>query len=121
MSFSCRDEAHLSDGSPLGDVARACDAEPRVAAVGINCTSPEFISPLITEVRHGTNKPVIVYPNLGERYDAKRRTWVPGPRPALIDWGEASVEWVRLGATGVGGCCRVGPDEIGDMRRRLVA
>ncbi len=121
MSFSCRDGAHLSDGSPLVDVARACDAEPRIAAVGINCTSPEFIAPLITEVRQGTEKPVIVYPNSGDRYDATRRTWVAGPRPPLIDWGEASIEWVRLGATCVGGCCRVGPAEIGDMRRRLVA
>ncbi len=119
MSFSCRDGAHLSDGSPLVDVARACHAEPRVAAVGINCTSPEFISPLIAEVRQGTTKPVIVYPNSGERYDATRKSWVAGP--PRIDWGETTIEWVRLGATGVGGCCRVGPDEIRDMRRRLVA
>jgi homocysteine S-methyltransferase len=118
MSFSCRDEAHLSDGSRLVDVARDCDAEPRVAAVGINCTSPEFISPLITEVRKGTGKPVIVYPNSGERYDSEHRIWVGAPQQ--VDWEEASVEWARLGATGIGGCCRVGPREIARMRRQLV-
>jgi homocysteine S-methyltransferase len=119
MSFSCRDGAHLSDGSPLVDVARACDAEPRVAAVGINCTRPEFISSLITEAREATEKPVIVYPNSGERYDAEHKTWSAGP--PRVDWGETSVEWARLGANGIGGCCRVGPEEIAQMRRQLVA
>ena len=49
ISFSCRDGTRLSDGSRLIDVARACDRIPNLAAVGINCTSPEFISSLITE------------------------------------------------------------------------
>jgi len=118
LSFSCRDEACLSDGSRLTDVARACDAEPRVAAVGINCTAPELIPALIGEVRRGTEKPILVYPNSGERYDAARKRWAPGPRP--VDWEEAAAEWVHLGAAAVGGCCRVGPEEIARMRRRLV-
>ena len=119
LSFSCRDETHLSDGSLLADVARECDTESRVAAVGINCTSPEFISHLIAEIRQGTTKPIIVYPHSGQRYDADRKNWV-GRRPA-IDWDAACVEWSRLGATGIGGCCRVGPREIAAIRRRLVA
>lgn len=119
LSFSCRDGAHLSDGSRLVDVARDCDAEPRVAAVGINCTSPEFVSALINEIREGTEKPVIVYPNSGERYDSGYRTWVGAPPP--VDWGRSSIEWARLGATGIGGCCRIGPEEIAVMRRQLFA
>jgi len=74
MSFACRDATHLSDGSRLVDVARTCDTQPRVAAVGVNCTSPEFISPLIAEIRRGTEKPIIVYPNSGERYDPLQKT-----------------------------------------------
>ncbi len=119
MSFSCRDGTHLSDGSRLADVARACDAVPRVAAVGVNCTSPEFISSLIDQVRKGTEKPIIVYPNSGERYRAANRTWEAAP--LSVDWGEASAQWARLGATCIGGCCRIGPEEITRMRRRLVA
>lgn len=117
MSFSCRDGAHLSDGSKLSEVARDCDAEPHLAAVGINCTSPEFISSLIDEMRKETSKPIFVYPNLGEGYDSTHKTWVGVARP--VDWGEASSEWSRRGATGIGGCCRVGPPEIARVRRRL--
>jgi homocysteine S-methyltransferase len=118
LSFSCRDTSHISDGSRLVDVARDCDAEPRVAAVGINCIPPEVASDLMAEAQQGTTKPLIVYPNSGETYDAVSKTWSTGPSP--IDWQEAAAEWVRLGASGVGGCCRVGPEQIAGVRSRLV-
>ena len=117
MSFSCRDGAHLSDGSMIADVARMCHDEARVAAVGINCTPPEFISPLITEVRKATDKPVIVYPNSGERYHPGKKMWLAGP--TALDWSLAPQEWVQLGAVCVGGCCSVGPTAIAAMRRQL--
>lgn len=119
ISFSCRDGTHLSDGSRLIDVARACDRIPNLAAVGINCTSPEFVSSLITELRAGTEKPIIVYPNSGERYDPLNKRWVA--TPAKLEWGEAALEWARLGVSGIGGCCRVSAEAIAGMRRRLVS
>jgi homocysteine S-methyltransferase len=118
MSFSCQDETRLSDGSKLVDAVRDCDAEPRVAAVGINCTSPKFISALIAEARKGTEKPIMVYPNLGERYDSVNKTWLEAPPP--VNWEKAPVEWAKLGATCIGGCCRVGPPEIAGIRSRLL-
>ena len=119
LSFSCRDGAHISDGTPLDRVVRACDAEPRVAAVGINCTAPEWIGSLIEVARGATDKPVLVYPNAGERWDGSARRWVDD-RPK-IDWGDAAVRWTRAGAAGVGGCCRVGPEDISLMRRAVLA
>lgn len=118
LSFSCRDGTHLCDGVPIGDVARLCDREPQIAAVGINCTAPEVISALIAEVRRVTEKPVIVYPNSGEQYDSGNKTWIGVPAQASpVD---QCVEWTRMGAAGIGGCCRVGPADIAAMRRRLV-
>jgi len=117
MSFSCRDD-RLWDGTPLREVVAACDAEPHVVAVGVNCTAPGHIPALITAARDVTDKMVIVYPNLGERYDAGTKTW--GGESSAAAWLEAAHEWVRLGATGIGGCCRVGPAMIADMRRRLL-
>jgi homocysteine S-methyltransferase len=119
MSVTCRSGTELSDGSRIVDVARDCDAEPRVAAVGINCTSPRFISQLITEVRNGTDKPVIVYPNSGERYDADQKTWEG--EPLTVDGRDGATAWVRLGAAVIGGCCRVGPKEIAELRPHVVS
>jgi len=118
ISFSCRDERHLSDGGLLRDAAQACDAESRVAAVGINCTAPELIGPLIEEARKGTDKPILVYPNLGEVYDAREKRW--HSTPSSTPWEETARNWVRRGASGVGGCCRVGPGRIAGLRRALV-
>jgi homocysteine S-methyltransferase len=119
LSFSCRNGTHISDGSPLFDVARACDAEPRVAAFGINCVAPEIVSDLIAGARQATTKPLIVYPNSGELYDAVSKTWSAPPGP--IDWEIAAAEWTRLGVSGIGGCCRVGPRAITRIRSAIKA
>lgn len=116
FSCCCRDERHLYDGTPLRDVVRACNTTPGVAAVGINCTAPELISPLIEVARAATDLPVIVYPNSGDRYDAVSKSWAPGEP---FDWSEAVREWISLGVTAVGGCCRVGPETIGGIRSAM--
>lgn len=118
LSFSCRDGRHLSDGTPLAEVARACDDAPRVAALGVNCTAPRYIASLIAEARKATKKPIVVYPNSGERYDATAKSWVDGEDG--IDWGDAAAEWMRLGAAAIGGCCRVGPRGIARIRQALL-
>jgi homocysteine S-methyltransferase len=89
-----------------------------VAAIGINCTAPGHVSSLVTEARDFTDKMIIVYPNLGESYDAATKTW--GSRPSVKDWLDSTQEWFRLGALGIGGCCRIGPEMIRDLRRRLL-
>lgn len=114
ISFSCKDGAHLCDGTPLVEVARRCDINPRIAAVGVNCTAPNFVSPLIAELRRATRKPIIVYPNSGETYCCEERVWVG--EPTQISWGDAANRWLDEGATVVGGCCRVGVDEIAEIR-----
>ncbi len=118
MSFTCRDGAHLSDGSPLAAAARICDTGTRVAAVGINCTRPEHVSELISVVRNATEKPVIVYPNAGGRYDGARKRW-EGVAPRH-DWPALVAQWRDLGASVIGGCCRVGPADISRIRSRLL-
>ena len=119
MSFTCRDGAHLSDGTPLSAAARTCGAVPRVAAVGINCTRPEHIPDLISAVRNATENPIIVYPNAGGRYDAERKTWEGDP--PRLDWPALAAEWRDLGATVIGGCCRVRPTDISRIRSRLLS
>jgi homocysteine S-methyltransferase len=119
LSFSCRDGERIRDGTPLATIAAEVAASPRAIAVGVNCTAPAHLARLIPAVRRGTAKPIVVYPNSGEHYDAATGRWLPGDcAPRLAD---GAAEWVALGARLVGGCCRTGPGEIRELRQRLLA
>jgi homocysteine S-methyltransferase len=117
ISFSCRDERRLSDGGRIWDAVRILDGEPRLAAVGVNCIAPELVTPLLAEVSRETDKPILVYPNSGESYDAGDKRWHSTPSATQLEG--AALHWVRAGASGVGGCCRVSPDEIAKIRGSL--
>jgi homocysteine S-methyltransferase len=110
ISFSCRDETYVNEGQRLDDCVRLVDASPFVAAVGVNCTSPNYIPSLIREAKKATNKPVLVYPNSGESYDASRNDW--DGQPVYESFGEEAKEWYKAGARLIGGCCRTTPEDI---------
>lgn len=110
VSFSCRDEAHVHEGQRLEDCVRLAEASRFVAAVGVNCTSPKFIPALIREARKATDKPVLVYPNSGESYDASRNDW--NGHPVHESFGDEAQEWFHAGARLIGGCCRTTPEDI---------
>lgn len=46
-----------------------------MAAVGVNCTAPEYVRELVERIRRVTGKPIVVYPNSGECYDPVTKTW----------------------------------------------
>ena len=117
FSFSCRDGAHISDGTPIAECAALLAGQERVAAVGINCTPPRFIPDLIRAVATVTDKPIIVYPNSGETYDPATKRWLGEAIPA--EFGTYSREWRKLGAGLIGGCCRTTPDHIRQISDRF--
>ena len=119
FSFTCRDDGHLSDGTPIGEVAAWAEECDEVAAVGVNCTAPRFLPGLIAALAAGTGKPILAYPNAGGEWDAAAKRW--GRAEAAADWGGACRAWIAAGAAGVGGCCRVGPEDIRQMRAAIVA
>src|SRR5581483_8047800 len=109
ISFSAKDDVHISDGERLADCAAWLDSFPQVAAVGDNCTAPQYISSLIREARHATNKPILVYPNSGETYNAEIKGW---DGEACEAFSEQAKQWYESGAQIIGGCCRTTPDDI---------
>lgn len=119
VSFSCRDGEHISDGTPITECAALLNDQEQVAAVGVNCTAPKYISSLIDKIRTAApGKPIAVYPNSGELYDVETRAWIGTSDP--LNSGTAAVEWFKSGARLIGGCCRIGPDHIKAMREALL-
>ncbi|MEX0708292.1 MAG: homocysteine S-methyltransferase [Woeseia sp.] len=118
VSFCCRDEAHLSDGTPLRDVCALFADHPNVRALGVNCTRPQFVTSLIAEIRAAApGKAVVVYPNSGETYDAATNSW--SGDASLAACAGSAREWQRAGASLIGGCCRIGPEQIAAIHRTL--
>ena len=110
LSFTCRDASHVAHGERLSDCARLLEREGQIVALGVNCSRPDFILGLIGELTRSTAKPIMVYPNSGEHWDAERRLWV-GPGEAR-NFGQLASLWRRAGADWIGGCCRTGPEHI---------
>lgn len=110
FSFSARDEKYVSEGQAFADCVKDLEDNAQIAAIGINCTSPKYIPSLIREAKKETNKPVLVYPNSGENYDAIRQDW--DGLPVYASFGEEAKEWYNAGARLIGGCCRTTPEDI---------
>ncbi|MCH9695402.1 MAG: homocysteine S-methyltransferase [Gammaproteobacteria bacterium] len=114
ISFSCKDESHISDGTPLRDVASLFSQHPTVKAVGINCTAPQFAPRLVETIRKSApDKYAMAYPNSGESYNADSNSWSGTVTP--LDCAAAAREWIAAGAHVIGGCCRMGPGHIRAM------
>jgi homocysteine S-methyltransferase len=94
-------------GESAAEVFAMTEGVDAVVAVGVNCTDPAGVGPAI-EAASRSGKPVVVYPNSGETWDAVSRRWTgdPGISP------DAVPGWVGAGARLVGGCCRIGPAHI---------
>ena len=89
----------------------------KLAAIGVNCTAPQYISNLIELIRTvfeneiELNRPaIVVYPNSGEIYNGETFTW-SGDAMNL----DNVKQWRGQGARLIGGCCRVTPQHIKQM------
>lgn len=115
FTFTCPDGRHAAHGERLADCAAAVAAFPQTVAIGVNCTQPKFIGSLIAELRAATPKPIIVYPNSGEGWDAQHRCWTGSSDPA--GYGTMASQWFAAGAQVIGGCCRTRPAHIREVAR----
>jgi homocysteine S-methyltransferase len=111
LSITCAGERTRA-GEPAVEAFSLARGVDEIVAVGVNCIDPADAYTLVQSARESTGKPVVVYPNSGERWDAAARAWI-GPttyRPKDVK------DWISVGARLVGGCCRVGPAQIRGIR-----
>jgi homocysteine S-methyltransferase len=114
--FSARDAECISDGTPFAHCAAYLDSHNQVAAIGINCTPPQHIASLVAIAKRHSHKPIVVYPNSGEVYQAHSHSWSGVAEQALAKTARA---WVDAGACGIGGCCRTTPEDIRSICQAL--
>ena len=106
LSVSCRNERRLCHGEPFAEVVAIANEAPNIVAVGVNCTAPRFIEDLLESAAAVAKKPLLVYPNSGETWDARQRAWT------ATDWRASVLRWRQAGARLIGGCCRTTPETI---------
>ncbi|MFD5827190.1 homocysteine S-methyltransferase [Lentzea sp. NPDC060358] len=112
LSYSVRGDRTCA-GQPLEEAFAAVSGVDEVIAVGVNCCAPEDVAGAVEVARRVTGLPVVVYPNSGETWDARERSWTGGGT------GFSAGAWVEGGARLVGGCCRTGPEAIGVLAQEL--
>ena len=118
LGFSCRDGMHNSEGEDVGACAAALQPFAQIAAIGVNCTAPQYVGSLLRRMGRHTDKPLLAYPNSGERYDATHKTWAGSE--AAIPFADQSLSWYAAGARLIGGCCRTTPKDIAGLRHALL-
>ena len=103
-------------GQPLEEAFALAAEADEVIAVGVNCCAPEDAD-TAAAIAAVTGKPVVVYPNSGETWDADARAWT-GRSTFSADQVKG---WQQSGARLIGGCCRVGPEAISGIAGALGA
>ncbi|KAM6921836.1 uncharacterized protein FYW49_007484 [Xenentodon cancila] len=119
LSFSCKDEKHISDGRKFSDAVHVANRSEQLFAVGVNCCPPALVEPLLDSARSqlSPDKSWVVYPNSGEDWDAEDGSQESGKTSGWNpDLGQT---WEKQGAALIGGCCCISPAHIAELRQRL--
>ncbi|XP_039071176.1 homocysteine S-methyltransferase 3-like [Hibiscus syriacus] len=112
FSFTSKEGINTVSGDSIAECAYVADSCNRVVAFGINCTPPRLIHGLILSIKKVENKPVIIYPNSGETYNAETNQREKSEGKTEEDFVTYVGKWRDAGASLFGGCCRTTPNTI---------
>ncbi|KAK3598408.1 hypothetical protein CHS0354_005501 [Potamilus streckersoni] len=119
VSFSCKDGSHTCHGELFSDAVRSVCQSDQVIAVGLNCTSPQYVTPLLKSIEHlKIKKPILVKPNSGELWNAMDKRFYG--QNHFQDLSDCIGDWIDQGARWIGGCCRVYPDDIKRIKDKII-
>ena len=119
ITMSAQDGDSTCAGQGIGHLAELVATCDSVVAIGINCTKPEFVTPLLKKLSSKTALPLVVYPNAGRVWDGENMCWIGQGHDTLPT--PIITEWVKAGAVLIGGCCGLGPDAIRQLDQDLAA
>jgi homocysteine S-methyltransferase len=95
-------------GQPLASAYEVLSDSRTIRAAGVNCSVPADVPAAVRTAVAVTGLPGVAYPNRGEDWDNISHSWVGSGTFAPRDVRS----WLDAGAQLVGGCCRVGADDI---------
>ncbi|XP_016303288.1 homocysteine S-methyltransferase YbgG-like [Sinocyclocheilus anshuiensis] len=117
FSFSCKDIQNISSGRRFSEAVQVACRSSQLVAVGLNCCPALLVKPLLDSAKSHKKADLswVVYPNSGEEWDPKTG-WKTKKRTSFA---KLSLDWKEQGALWIGGCCRVGPADITELKEQL--
>ncbi|XP_064639295.1 homocysteine S-methyltransferase YbgG-like [Lineus longissimus] len=117
LSFSCKDNGMTCRGECVSTIIEPVQASDQIIAIGCNCTAPDHVGDVLRKLQKlRGRKSLVVYANSGEEWTKEKKWSGKEDCKPLHDY---IPEWVELGASWIGGCCRVFPDDIRRIRETL--
>jgi homocysteine S-methyltransferase len=104
-------------GQPLASAYEVLRGSTAIRAAGVNCSAPADVAPAVRTAVTVTGLPGVAYPNRGEAWDNAAHAWT-GTGTFTPDEVRS---WIAAGAQLVGGCCRVGEDDIAALAQVVAA
>lgn len=114
VSWVCKDEKHIHGGPLLLDCVQIVENCNYVDTIGVNCTAPQYILPIIKDLQEHSSKAILTYPNSGREWDARQdvRSWTGKKQ----DFASMTKSWFDAGCVAIGGCCDCNATHINSIR-----
>ncbi len=119
LTFSAMDGERTCAGQPIEDAVAVAMTAPSIAAVGVNCTDPRFVTELVGRIRSVTELPIVIYPNAGGTWNPVEGSWSVEASPTFDP--DVVAQWLSAGAVAIGGCCGMDAQAIADLAHQLRA
>ena len=115
ISITCNENIEFRDGSSFKEACKIISQIEQITTLGINCFSPLLVEKALKKLKKYSNKKTLVYPNSGEKYNPKDKYW-----SGKNEFNNLMIKnWLSLSPDIIGGCCRVGYDNIKKMREEI--
>ena len=115
ISITCNENIEFRDGSSFKEACKIISQIEQISTLGINCFSPLLVEKALKKLKKYSNKKILVYPNSGEKYNPKDKYW-----SGKNEFNNLMIKnWLSLSPDIIGGCCRVGYNNIKKMREEI--
>lgn len=116
VSVCSTDGVNVCHGESVESCVRILCLAKCIITIGINCIHPKYASSLIQIIHsifaclNRLDISISCKPNSGEEWDHVAKKWIVSKVSNLN-------QWIHMGASKIGGCCRTGPAHVQVIRK----